>query len=70
MIPNHTFESRLLFILDIFSNLYSQEEILTSCINFKLKNENRNYEQALKQSLAVLSAKDPISVLRKLNMQE
>jgi len=48
MTTEHTFESRLRFILDIFSNLYSQEEILTSCINFKLKNENRNYEQALK----------------------
>lgn len=60
------FESRLLFIREIFNDLHPKEEIMTSCINFKLKNSLNNYIADLDRSVKALERANTISVLKKI----
>lgn len=41
-----TFESRLQFINEIFSNRYERHQIMASCINYKL---DKSYELYIKE---------------------
>jgi hypothetical protein len=43
---DRTFESRLNFIIDIFSNTYEPYQIMASCIKYKL---NKSYEAYVKE---------------------
>lgn len=63
-----TFETRLLYIRDIFAEKYSQEEILKSSIEHKLQVSYEEYVNELKRSLALLQALDaPTKILKKVN---
>lgn len=64
---DRTFESRLQFIADIFSNKYERHQIMASCITYKL---NKSYEVYLKEihkSLWNLYGKDPMQILKKID---
>ena len=61
-----TFESRLKFINEIFTNRFERYQIMASCIKYKL---NKSYQQYLKEidrSLDNLAGRDPIAILRKI----
>ena len=64
---SRTFESRLLFISEIFSNTYSQNQIMASCINYKLDKSFEAYIKDIHKSLWKLSGKDPMAVLRRID---
>ena len=61
-----SFESRLLFIRDIFNNPHPKEEIMTSCINFKLKNSLNNYIADLDRSINALENANTMTVLKRM----
>ena len=62
-----TFESRLQFIADIFSNKYEKHQIMASCIKYKLNKSYEAYVQEVHKSLWSLYGKDPMAVLKKID---
>lgn len=63
-----TFETRLQFINYIFSNKYSQEEILKNCITFRLNKTYEQYLESLENSIKALRNKEqPTKILTKAN---
>ncbi len=48
---DRTFESRLQFIADIFSNKYEAYQIMASCINYKLDKSYEAYVKDIHKSL-------------------
>ncbi len=62
-----TFESRLNFIDEIFSNTYTQDQIMASCIQYKLNKSFEAYIKDIHKSLWKLSGKDPMAVLRRID---
>jgi hypothetical protein len=62
-----TFESRLKFIDEIFSNTYNQDQIMASCIQYKLNKSFESYIKDIHKSLWKLSGKDPMAVLRRID---
>ena len=62
-----TFESRLKFIAEIFSNTYTQDQIMASCIQHKLNKSFEAYIKDIHKSLWKLSGKDPMAVLRRID---
>ena len=62
-----TFESRLKFIDEIFSNTYTQDQIMASCIQYKLNKSFEAYIKDIHKSLWKLSGKDPMAVLRRID---
>lgn len=67
---NRTFETRLLFIQDVFSNIYDKSQIITSSINHKLKCSFETYLNEVEKSKAVLEEKKPLTVLKRINKKE
>ena len=65
---SRTFETRVKFIDEIFSNLYTRDQIMASCINYKLDKSFDAYIKDIHKSLWKLSGKDPMSVLRKIDL--
>lgn len=64
-----TFESRLLFIKEIFTNTYSEDEILKKCIEHKLKRSYEAYIAEVNRCFDTIINKvqqNPISVINKL----
>lgn len=64
---DRTFESRLLFIAEIFSNKYEDYQIMASCINHKLNESYKAYVKEIHKSLWNLYGKDPITLLKKID---
>ena len=64
---SRTFETRVRFIDEIFSNLYSRDQIMASCITYKLDKSFEAYIKDIHKSLWKLSGKDPIAILRKID---
>lgn len=62
-----TFESRLKFINEIFSNTYSSDQIMASCIQYKLNKSFEAYIKDIHKSLWKLSGKDPMAILRRID---
>lgn len=62
-----TFESRLKFIDEIFSNTYSSDQIMASCIQYKLNKSFEVYIKDIHKSLWKLSGKDPMAILRRID---
>jgi hypothetical protein len=62
-----TFETRLKFIGEIFSNTYSHDQIMASCIQYKLNKSFETYIKDIHKSLWKLSGKDPMAVLRRID---
>lgn len=61
-----TFETRLLFIKDIFENTFSKSDIMGRCILYKLNGTYTKYQQDLKRSTNVLDCQNPVTVLNRL----
>jgi len=59
-----TFETRLLFIKEIFSNTFDKSDIMGRCILYKLNKSLESYEKQLDQSTNILNDKDPLAVLK------
>ena len=59
-----TFETRLLFIKEIFSNTFDRSDIMGRCILYKLNKSLESYEKQLDQSTNILNDKDPLAVLK------
>jgi hypothetical protein len=66
-INSRTFETRVKFIDEIFSNTYSRDQIMASCIQYKLDSSFENYIKDIHKSLWKLADKDPLAVLKKID---
>jgi hypothetical protein len=64
---SRTFETRVKFIDELFSNTYSQDQIMASCIAYKLDKSFEIYLKDIHRSLWKLSGKDPMAILRKID---
>lgn len=62
-------ETRLKFIQEIFSNKFPSEQILASCIKYKLNTSLQQYKFDLHLSALDLANTDPVKVLSKLNKE-
>lgn len=62
-----TFETRVTFIRDIFTEKYDPSSILTSCIQYKLRISLENYIDDLKFSAWRIYGEDPIKVLKRID---
>ena len=62
-----TFETRLLFIKELFENKYTQTQIMAHCIEYKLDESLKKYIEILNQSLWNLEGEDPIKILKKID---
>jgi len=66
-LDQRTFETRLLFIQSLFSNLYSKEDIMASCIQHKLDRSFLNYVETLDTMILKLSSEDPLKILKNMD---
>jgi hypothetical protein len=64
---SRTFETRVQFIDEIFSNTYTRDQIMASCIQYKLDKSFESYIKDIHKSLWRLSGKDPMTVLRRID---
>ena len=62
-----TFETRLLFIKELFTNTYSQTAIMSHCIQYKLDKSFQQYVKELNKSVWNLEGEDPIKILKKID---
>ena len=62
-----TFETRLQFINSIFANKFLQQEIMSSSVQYKLRQSFESFNDELNASIHILELKDPIKVLRAKN---
>lgn len=62
-------ETRLKFIQEIFTNKFSSEQILASCIKHKLNTSLQQYKFDLHLSALDLANTDPVKILSKLNRE-
>jgi len=62
-----TFETRLIFIHDIFANRYPRSQIMAHCIQHKLDKSYEAYVKEIHKSLWQLYGKDPMAVLKKID---
>ncbi len=61
------FETRLLFINEIFSNKYTKYDVMASCISYKLDVSFLEYLKELKHCSWVIDGKDPLKVLKTID---
>lgn len=64
---SRTFESRVTFIRDLFENLYSRDQVMASCINYKLDTAYAEYVKDIHKSLWFLYGRNPLTILRKID---
>lgn len=62
-----TFETRLTFIRDIFSNKYQPIEIMAHCIKYKLDKSYEVYLKDILKSVWNLNGQDPIKILKRID---
>ena len=62
-----TFETRVLFIKDIFTNKYEPIEIMAHCIQYKLDKSYEAYLNDVLRSAWNLHGKDPIKLLKQID---
>lgn len=67
--PNYdtrTFETRLLFIKDLFEHTFDQVDIMGRCILYKLNGTYETAEDEVNSSVEALVNKNPVTVLKHL----
>ena len=64
---DRTFETRLQFINEIFSNRYEDYQIMASCIQYKLDQSYEVYLKDIHKSLWLLNGKNPLTILKKID---
>ena len=62
-----TFETRVSFIRDIFTNKYEPIEIMAHCIKYKLDKSYEAYFNDILKSVWNLGGKDPIKILKQID---
>lgn len=62
-----TFETRVLFIRDIFTNKYKPIEIMAHCIQYKLDKSYEVYLTDVLQSVWNLNGQDPMKILKRID---
>lgn len=62
-----TFESRLLFLKDIFENTFSKTEIMGRCILYKLNGTYDTYQENVDKSVDTIVNSNPLTMLAKLS---
>ena len=65
-----TFETRLLFIKELFLHKYSEEEILKGSIVHKLKKSYEQYLDEVNRSVSMLRSQDPLKVLNRASKEK
>lgn len=66
---NRSFESRLLFIKDIFANKYEPIDIMASSVQYKLGMSLLQYREDLHTSALSLQYNKAMKVLNKMNKE-
>lgn len=61
---SRTFETRVSFINDIFTNKYEPIEIMAHCIKYKLDKSYETYFNDIMKSIWNLNGQDPIKILK------
>jgi hypothetical protein len=61
---SRTFETRVSFIRDIFSDKYEPIEIIAHCIKYKLDKSYEVYLKDILKSIWNLNGQDPIKILK------
>lgn len=64
---NRTFETRVIFIKEIFSNKFDQTTIMASCVDYKLGASYKQFLNELHTSLWNLDGEDPIKILKRID---
>ena len=64
---SRTFETRVTFIRDIFSNKHTPTEIMAHCIRYKLDKSYEAYLSDILKSVWALAGQDPIKVLKRVD---
>ena len=62
-----TFETRVSFIRDIFTNKYEPIEIMAHCAKYKLDKSYEVYIKDVLKSIWNLNGKDPIKILKQID---
>jgi hypothetical protein len=62
-----TFETRVSFIRDIFTNKYEPIEIMAHCIKYKLDKSYETYLQDILKSVWNLDGQDPMKILKRID---
>lgn len=62
-----TFETRIKFINQIFTNKYTPLEIMAHCIQYKLSKSYEAYLQDVMKSVWNLEGEDPIKILKRID---
>lgn len=64
---SRTFETRISFIHEIFSNKYTPNEIMAHCIQYKLDKSYEVYFKDILKSIWNLNGRDPIKILKSID---
>ena len=64
---SRTFETRVGFIRDIFSNKYKPIEIMAHCIQYKLDKSYEIYLKDILKSIWNLDGQDPMKILKRVD---
>jgi hypothetical protein len=62
-----TFETRVTFIRDIFSNKYEPIDIMAHCIQYKLDKSYEKYFSDILKSVWNLNGQDPMKILKRVD---
>ena len=62
-----TFETRVKFITALFTNKYTQNQIMANCITYKLDKSFEAYIKKVHKSLWTLNNEDPMKVLKRID---
>lgn len=66
-LSERTFETRLKFINELFSNTFEPEQIMASCIQHKLDSSFDVYIKSIHRSLWNLAGRDPMAILKQID---
>ena len=62
-----TFETRVTFVRDIFTNKYQPIEIMAHCIQYKLDKSYEIYLKDILKSIWNLDGQDPMKILKRVD---
>lgn len=62
-----TFETRVKFIRDIFSSKYTPDQIMASCVNYRLDMNLKKLIKDIHKQLWKLVDEDPMDILKRID---
>lgn len=60
------FETRLLFIKELFTHKFDNIDIMASCVTYKLNKSYLSYSKELDKSILNLTGEDPLKILKRI----